>query len=316
MQLVIHAGVHRTGTTSLQHFLAGHRRVLAAKGVAYSGPEMQQQKLAWALKRGAAGPDDVLALVGAAADMDRVLLSGEDFSIHQDLAWLAEVARQVDTRAIFYLRRQDHWLNSWYNQHVKWPFDRAKSTMSPADFLLEIEDFYWIDFAATLERWVAVLGRERVEVAVVEPGQVEDVTRDFVHRLGLDARGFEFDERRINDSLPVEALELARGLDLAALGPGKRTRLLEALRRSVRNRSGGAGTVFSPDERNAILERFAESNARTARMFFDRDRLFLERVPDAQDAYFRFPEMSRQVFMMDWVAPLVRELLDGRAERK
>ena len=59
---------------------------------------------------------------------------------------------------VFYLRRQDHWLMSWYNQHVKWPFDREKSRMDPQAFLATLEDFHWLDYERLLGRWSAVLG--------------------------------------------------------------------------------------------------------------------------------------------------------------
>ena len=128
----------------------------------------------------------MLGLVAAAeaAGAGQVVLSGEDFAIHQDLGWLAAVAARVDTRAVFYLRRQDHWVMSWYNQHVKWPFDRAKSRMDPQAFLATLEDFHWLDYERLLGRWSAVLGPERVGVAVLEKGQVEDATADFLARLG------------------------------------------------------------------------------------------------------------------------------------
>ncbi len=54
MTLVIHAGIHRTGTTSLQRFLAENRAALAGRGVGYPGEENNHQALAWALHRGQA----------------------------------------------------------------------------------------------------------------------------------------------------------------------------------------------------------------------------------------------------------------------
>ena len=111
-----------------------------------------------------------------------MILSGEDFAIHEDLGWLAPVAARHEVEAVFYLRRQDHWLMSWYNQHVKWPFDRAKSRMDPQAFLATLEDFHWLDYERLLGRWSAVLGEGRVAVAVLEKGQVEDATADFLAR--------------------------------------------------------------------------------------------------------------------------------------
>lgn len=309
MRVIIHAGIHRTGTTSLQRALSGNRDALAARGIGYPGLEVHHQKLAWSLKRGDADLRDVEALLATVPEAETVILSGEDFSIHEDLDWLADLAGQHDTRAVFYLRRQDHWVMSWYNQHVKWPFARGKSQMDPQAFLATLEDFYWLDYAALLGRWGDVLGRERVAVGVVERGQVEDVTGDFLTRLGIDPDGLEIDRTRSNDSLPVHMLEIARHLGLYDLKPGQRTRLIAALRAGLEGRAPGPGTVYSPEERNRILARFADANQAVAQAFFDREALFLEPAPAPDATYFHFPDLDRETLMRDWVAPVVQELL-------
>jgi len=309
MQLVIHAGIHRTGTTSLQRTLARNRAALLARGVAYPGEAPNHQGLVWELVRGQSGAREVLALVEEAG-APRAVLSGEDFAIHQDLGWLAAVAARVDTRAVLYLRRQDHWLMSWYNQHVKWPFDRKKSRMDPAAFLATLEDFHWLDYERLLGRWGAALGQDRVGVAVLERGQVEDVTADFLARLGIDGAGLEIDGERANDSLPVHMLEIARHLDLYEMKGGRRSRVLNALRSGLAGRAPkpALSTVYSPAERNALLARFAASNRAAARRFLGREALFLEPPPGPDAPYWRFPELSRDALLDDWIAPVIREL--------
>jgi hypothetical protein len=309
-ELVIHAGIHRTGTTSLQRFLAKNRAALAARGVGYPGEDNNHQPLAWALHRDQQGAEAVLALAGAAPPGSRLVLSGEDFAIHRDLGWLADVAARVDTRVVFYLRRQDHWLMSWYNQHVKWPFNREKSRMDPQQFLAAIDDFYWIDYARLLGRWSEVLGEARVAAAVVEKGQVEDAAGDFLARLGVARDGLEGDDERANDSLPVHVLEIARHLGLYELKGGRRMKLLNALRAGLADRApaGRVSTVYSPEERNRVIDRYDASNRAAARRFLGREALFLEPRPGPDAPYWRFPELSRDTLMDDWVAPVMRVL--------
>ena len=310
MQLVIHAGIHRTGTTSLQRALARNRAALLARGVAYPGEAPNHQALAWELVRGKSGAREVLALVEAAG-APRVVLSGEDFAIHEDLGWLAAVAARHDVRVVIYLRRQDHWLMSWYNQHVKWPFDREKSGMDPQAFLATLGDFHWLDYEKLLGRWSAVLGQEGVEAAVLEKGQVEDATPDFLARAGIDPEGLDLDAERVNDSLPVHMLEIARHLGLHELKGGKRTRVLNALREGLADRAppGRVTTVYSPEERNRVLARYEASNRAAARRFLGRETLFLEPPPGPDAPYWRFPELPRDALLDDWVAPVVRALL-------
>ena len=313
MKLVIHAGVHRTGTTSLQRFLAKNREGLAARGVAYPGTEGNHQSLAWALHRGQAGPHGVLALVEEAevTGAEHVVLSGEDFAIHRELAWAERVAKEIDTRAVFYLRRQDHWVMSWYNQQVKWPFNAAKARMDPAAFLATIDDFYWLDYARMLDRWVSVLGEDRVEVGVLERGQVANTVSDFLERVGIGREGLADDEERVNDSLPVHMLEVARHLGLYELKGGRRMKLLNALRAGLADRAPSPlpSTVYSPEERNRVLERFADSNRAVARRFFGREALFLEPPPGPDAPYWRFPDLDRDTLLDDWIGPVVRALV-------
>lgn len=311
LRLVIHAGIHRTGTTSLQRFLAANRAGLAAAGVAYPGEENNHQPLAWALHRGQAGAEAVLALVEAAPPGTRQLvLSGEDFAIHRDLGWLATVAARVDTRAVLYLRRQDHWLMSWYNQHVKWPFNREKSRMDPQAFLAAIGDFYWIDYERLLGRWSDVLGAERVGAGVVEKGQVEDATGDFLARIGVARDGLADDGERANDSLPVHMLEIARHLGLYDLKAGRRMKVLAALRTGLADRAPAVrvSTVYSPEERNRVIDRFEASNRAAARRHLGREALFLEPRPGPDAPYWRFPELSRDTLLDEWMAPVVRAM--------
>ena len=309
MRVVIHAGIHRTGTTSLQRFLSGNRAALAGRGIGYPGSDVHHQKLAWALKRGDSDARDVLALISSVPTAETAIVSGEDFSIHRRLDWLHELAAHVETHVILYLRRQDHWVNSWYNQHIKWPFSAEKSQMDPQEFLATLDDFYWLDYASLLTRWCDVVGRDKIHVGIVESGQVENVTDDFLARFGIERDGLVFEDNRSNDSLPVHLLEITRHLGLYRLKPRQRNRLLAALRTALADKTPETSTVFSPDERNRLLDRFSDSNHAAALEFFNRDRLFLEPRPSSEARYYEFPEMSRQMLMREWVAPVVRELL-------
>lgn len=308
MRVLIHAGIHRTGTTNLQIHLSANRDGLAAQGVAYPGEARDHQALAWAILRREAGAPEARALVESAAPAGTVLLSGEDFALHEDLGWLRDLARAHDVRAVLYLRRQDDWLNSWYNQHVKWPFNRAKSRMSPGRFLKAIDDFPWIDFDRLLDRWARALGEDRVAPAVVEPGQVEDVTADFCARAGVDMAPLTRPEARSNDSLPPHVLEIARHLGLFEMSTPERIRVNEALRKGLAAHAGPARTVFSPAQRNAVLDRFEASNRAAARRWFGRDALFLAPRPGPDEPWARLPEIDRDTLLRDWIAPVVREL--------
>ena len=183
--------------------------------------------------------------------------------------------------------------------------------MDPQAFLATLEDFHWLDYERLLGRWSAVLGAGRVEVAVLEKGQVEDATADFLARAGIDPEGLDLDAERVNDSLPVHMLEIARHLGLHELKGGKRTRLLAALREGLADRAPArrVTTVYSPEERNRVLARFEGPNRVAARRFLGRETLFFEPPPGPDAPYWRFPELPRDALLDDWVAPVIRALV-------
>lgn len=314
MRLLLHAGMHRTGSTDLQIFLERNRAALAAAGVGYPGERRDHQDLAWALFRGDATGEDVAALLPRRGP-ETVVLSGEDFLVHRDLGWLKAVRRRAEVRVRIYLRRQDDWLNSWYNQHVKWPFHRSKSRMSPAEFLAAIDDFHWLDFETTLARWADALGEEAVEIAPVErgfaaEGQVEDVIGDFVARLGLEGAELERPATRHNDSMPVHCLEIARHMGLFEMGPKARMRVNDALRKGLAHHATEARTVFSPAQRDAVLDRFEAGNRAAARRFLGREALFLAPRPGPDEPWWEMPETDRETLLRDWIQPVVRALAE------
>lgn len=309
MKLILHAGIHRTGTTSLQRFLVDNRDALASRGIHFPGYDKDHQKLAWAIKRGDADHRDVEAILDPYGETGTAILSAEDFAIHQDLTWVKALAKRYEVHLIMYLRRQDHWIMSWYNQHVKWPFARRKSQMDPQEFLATIDDFHWLDYEATLGLWADAVGEAGVHVGVLEKGAVEDTTRDFLTRLGVAEDGLDFTRDRQNDALPVQTLEIARHLGLFDMRPRRRMRVLQALRAAHGDKPGAAGTVYSPAERRGILEKYAPSNRAVAQRYLGCEELFNEAPPADDDPWFRFPDMPRDEFMREWIAPVIVELL-------
>lgn len=312
MRLIIHAGIHRTGSTALQYFLASNRAGLSLQGFVYPFKGPHHQHIAWALyRRRMTGHGLVRRLEPyRRPTAHTIILSAEDFAIHRRFGWLHTAAKAFDdVRCILYLRRQDDWLMSWYNQHVKWPFDKTKSTLSSQEFLATIDDFYWLDYEALLDRWVSVLGEAAVAVAIVEEPQVTDVVDHLSKAVGIDTSGLALDDGRPNDSLPVHVLEIARNLTIFDLQPRERMILSAALRNALKDRATDSTTVYSPQERLAILERYTQSNRAVARRFFDRDDLFLAPPPQHDDPHFTFPTTTREELLRDWVAPVIRELL-------
>lgn len=308
-KLTLHVGIHRTGTTGLQRDLSDNRDRLMTIGYAYPGAKNNHQELAWAIHRGAMTGEDVLELLKPFDRSGHLVLSGEDFCIHKQLDWLEPLKQRYEVEAIVYLRRQDHWLMSWYNQHVKWPFSRRHSTMTPSDFLGCLNEFYWLDFNALVQRWAGALGKEHLHVRVIEKGQVEDSVKDCLSILGIDPSLLMLNEITQNDSLPIETLEFARQSGMIDMRPGKRSQVIEYLKTVGRSRTYTGKTLYTAAQRGEVLSRFEQTNNALARSWFNRDKLFLEVPPNDDDLYVEGSLAAHSRFedlMLDTIAYLGR----------
>ena len=279
-RLTLHIGIHRTGTTGLQRGLAANRDRLEKLGKCYPFKGTNHQDIAWAIHRGEMSGKALVARLEPYAGAGHIILSGEDFCIHKDLDWLTPLKEIYEVDAVVYLRRQDHWLMSWYNQHVKWPFSRRHSVMTPREFLGCLDEFHWLDFERMLGLWEQALGRDRVAVRVIEKGQVEDTIGDFLTHFGIDRKALKFDETAQNDSLPTEVLEYVRRAGMYDIANPERVAIIGFLQAVAKSAGCSARTLYTAAERQGVLDRFAESNRAVARHWFGRDELFLEGPPD------------------------------------
>ncbi|MGV3548463.1 hypothetical protein [Rhizobium sp.] len=284
-RLTLHIGIHRTGTTGLQRALAANRDRLKAQGKCYPFDGTNHQDIAWALHRGKMNGQQLVKKLAPYAADGHLILSGEDFCIHRDLSWLAPLKDVYNVEVIVYLRRQDHWVMSWYNQHVKWPFSRRHSVMTPKEFLGCIDEFYWLDFDAMLSRWADALGHDKIRVRVIEKGQVTDAITDFLSLVNLDKSRLEMAQALQNDSLPTEMLEYVRPTGMFDIKNPERVAIIEFLQAVAKSAGYNARTVYTAAERQEILARFASSNAAAGKTWFGTDNLFQEGPPDDGGLY-------------------------------
>lgn len=318
-KLFVHCGVHRTGTTLIQSYLAKNRDAFAKAGIIYPFDEESHQFLVGKIRRGELDPKALVELIGSipASDGASILLSGEDFCGIESRDWLKALASSFETRVIFYMRRQDLWMNSWYNQNIKWPWDRRTDHLSPHEFLELISEYFWLDYAKTLDRFSASVGRENLLLGVVEKAQVRDVVPDFLKKIGIEPESAPAIENgKSNESIPPLATEVLRHLDLLSLQPRERYQLIckitELTNRIAPHQSM---MVFSPDERRAILARFVASNAAVARNYFGRadGRLFLDPDISDSDPYTHAELPPPDELLRAVVAPLLRSTIGPAA---
>ena len=199
-KLLLHIGVPKTGTTSIQRRLAAQCSALLKHGVLYPGGNglAVPQFLHRAALAGDDGRNSPVArfrrdfhreLASLPSDLSTVILSDEQCSLHlrtqaqiaQLHAWLAPHFATI--RIIVYLRRQDALAASLYAQMLR------HGIADPPSFELARGELAFLyDYAALLENWRTVFGQGALVPRLFESDAMPggDVVRDFFAACGLD----------------------------------------------------------------------------------------------------------------------------------
>lgn len=170
--VVVHIGVHKTGTTSLQHALANAHGQLAAAGVIERSRWNRRSLLQMFL---ANSPEWRTARTDINAHSGRVVVSHESLceaSPEQARDFLTQVAGKRPVTVLITVRSLAALLPSTWQQLLK-----KGLSASYDEFLHEALDnvgdpgvVFWRrnDYSAVADRWAALVGLDRVVVAVSE----------------------------------------------------------------------------------------------------------------------------------------------------
>lgn len=208
-QLFLHIGFPKTGTTSLQAFLAANAAGLAARGVLYprAGRLYRHGRFddahygaSFALGLGiyemppdvALSPDigaEIMA-EAEAAGASRVVVSSEYFATATvpDRARIRQALSGFDLRIVCYLRRHDDALESAYAQAVKWVPNPPWRPNAESYVLHELGlGTVSYDYLGVLRQWGQCVGPRSVIVRPYERAQNQpDLEADFLRAIGVD----------------------------------------------------------------------------------------------------------------------------------
>jgi hypothetical protein len=286
-RLILHAGIHRTGTTSIQQALFYNAASLLRAGILYPKPmdgsnAINHQRLAWDISERQIELPELSEWAASLAQIDAhtVILSAEDFCRIRNLDFLECFSAHFEIEVAMYLRRQDIWVNSWYNQHVKWPFDPVLSRCTPQQFLGHLPKFHWLNYFNTLERWCNAIGRDRTHIGILEKGQIQDPLADLCEFCGVDFVLEQFSNSRANESLPAEQISILRGLGMARYGTDIRNKIIQAVSKLP---GSSDSNVYPRALRRLILERYGTGNQMVAEQFLGRTDRILFRDNEFSD---------------------------------
>lgn len=190
-RIIVHIGMHKTGTTAIQRLLASNHQLLLAAGVLHpttgipTGHSNAHRGLVHAVRHGDDGPWQTMADEVDRVGAPTVVISNEEFSrfSRRHVAIVADRLRRYDdVRVLVYVRNE-------------WDFMRSACRQSwrggtySGDFRSFLEErTQRCHYSRYLDRWADAIGPDRTTVVlydkvVAEPGLLDD----FIGRLGLGA---------------------------------------------------------------------------------------------------------------------------------
>ena len=277
-RLVLHVGLHKTGTTAIQRFLFNNRSHLHAQGVQYLAtgiPEGRaswgQHGLAWALKRGG-DPEGLWAQAKREANASAALVSSEEFAfVRQPKLFDPVLSAFSEWRieVVCYLRRQDQMLESIYNHHVK----ACGETASIMEFAKRV--WHRLEYAEFLKGILQVCGKNCLTVRAYERDAFRvDIFDDFLLSIGItDTAGFKKPQQVLNPGLSAEGL-----VAMLAANKGLQGLELDQARKKIlaehQSPPFSEHKVMTDYERRSLMDQFEDMNAEIAKDYLGCARLW------------------------------------------
>jgi hypothetical protein len=289
---VIHIGAPKTGSTAIQRCLSDNRLRLLEQGVHYPDVSLRgwgHHDLAFLLGGGypAWATPQPRPLAALQADLQQavqarparcVVLSSENFFIYPQPAALLALLQAAGLRTqdsvsiVCCLRRQDEAHMSWYNQTVK-----AQAHTNGFEDSLRRYHGLW-DYADRLRPWQSVFGTAAVQLQDYGATGQGDICSDFLRRVNVDPAFLEMGSSRVNERINRDVLELQRlvnRLPLAVATKRRHHKQLIALSTAAAPLGIFDDRPFlTPIAAEALMQRYAASNAWVAQTFLGRDALF------------------------------------------
>ncbi|MDJ0878929.1 MAG: hypothetical protein QNI86_09980 [Halieaceae bacterium] len=236
---------------------------------------------------------------------DTMLFSSEVFEYIDDLSPLRKIAEAFDARIIMYVRRQDEYLESSYNQHVRMYETRYSGSID--SFAEKHNVFRRFDYNRIADNWAELFGAASIVIRPYgTPFVKSDVTEDILSvvkpelcaELSLKRRKYPS-----NVSLSAEAMPYLRRLNRLPLNRDQHQQLLHQLR-DMFSRTG-ASRLLSDGEATDFYEKFRTSNEQLFRSYSSFPNIPFDAHNESSDAPTRWVDLeqvdSRR--LMDLVAP-------------
>lgn len=288
--LYIHIGTPKTGTTSIQNFCGLNREKLKEQGVLYPIMHYHYERksvnrngyfLTGTIKENGTRnkekekqvfDNELQYIVDCFKDYDTILLSDESIwwatstrrkGLWKDLKKHSE-QHNYQIKVIVYLRRQDQFMMSRYNQKLKTDF--IASTQSFDEYFADMNGRFKcvMDYRERIDNIAKSISKENVIVKRFDRNYFYngDLNQDFLHILGVKVDdSFQQLKETANTGISVQSGEIKRVLNrLKPITMADNNKLIKILKECEEVLSESNTSLMSTDEVKDFMEQFVDSN--------------------------------------------------------
>jgi hypothetical protein len=313
-KIFIHIGMHKTGTTTIQHALREANASAGAKeGWDYIAKPLATKNLmhaqAYDENLVKEFSEDLNKKVSQSGKSLIKIISSEGLSgLPTDgymnsgvvATMLRDATRKYDVKIIIYLRRQDDMAESMYTQKI-----HEGNSLEFEEFIPQLTSGLSYNYSRILQDWVSCFGKENVIVNSYHAAAQRGLLKDFGEIIGSAGILNSKPERR-NPSYSYDAIKIAR-IANASLDESSKRRLRRALQKTMAKQKSKAHALFSEDGRKEFLDKYKDSNQEVTDMFFN---VAVENVFPEPERNFSEVEggAHKKCIAYEEVCPLVVEL--------
>ncbi len=295
--LYVHIGTTKTGTTAIQSFCIDNQEVLNRQGYCYPlfpyrYKDVSERRNAHFLVADAQdvsgghfreGMDQIRGLF---EEYPNVILSDEGIwsaTYEQRISmWRALKAEAKEAgfrvKVIVYLRRQDMYLISGWNQMVKSGIGNG-AAKPWNDYVNDLLSINKMKYATHLKKIAAFWGAKNITVRRFEPKYFcgGSIYSDFLKTVGLELTDeYHIEQSVHNVRLGGNTHEIQRVLNgMPEMNPAYHSFFRQALL-SYADLSGAEYPceMFSKEEAEAFMQQYEDENRQVSEMYFDGEQLF------------------------------------------
>ncbi|WP_296742905.1 hypothetical protein [Mesorhizobium sp.] len=228
MKIILHIGVHKTGTSALQAFLHRNAALLLEHGVFYkpttSDWPNHNPLVAAFLPESVDDGLERLARTIEAADNNTLLISSEMLCGHSvDLERFLFGLEGHDLRVFAYIRHPADIVVSAFNELVRHRVSHWTRPLNEEPFAYDPSQM------DVLRRWLKV---PNITLAPYDRPQWAggSIFNDFLGMIGVPCDGFDFSQTGGNESLPYPLIEALRNVNVASPSADQHRMLVELFR--------------------------------------------------------------------------------------